>query len=347
MLSLRSLLLVSFLLTCISSFAISEPSIEQEDTKSEVISDLEAFQQLLDQVDPPALHAALHDYSPEKFKHGIFKEDRTAAEAVHHDDASAASSLVSLAKRQNSGNSTTVSVVATVTETSNIPVTATESVNPSTVQPNPVQPSDRSTEPATPSAQPQTSTPVASSNGVVVSSVTATTTIVAVSTESAASSAAGSSATLAPGPVSLSSAQPLTSGAVVTTTNAAGVTIISTINGGVVTLSAQPGSPNTPATNSPTTGKASSTTPQLSQTSLVLHTTTLSNGVQSTFTSVTVIQVSNPSVVTPTGSAGAIGVSGTSSGTPGLQTGLAPRTRGWGWEVVGVVGGAVGVVMVL
>ena len=347
MLSIRSYLIASLLITCISSLVILEPLNEEKEKDHEAVLDLQAFQQLLDQVDPPALHAALHDFSPKKFKHGIFKEDRTAAEAVHHDDAHAATSLLSLVKRQDSNNSTIISVVATVTETSGIPVTATESVNPSSVPPNPVQPSSRSTEPATQSAQPQTSPVVTSSSGVAISSVTDTTTVLAVTTATAISNSALPSATLGPGPVSLPSAQSLTSGAVITTTNAAGVTIVSTVDGGVITLSGQTGSPATSTLNSPTSGRTSSAAPKPSQTSLVLHTTTLANGVQSTFTAITVVQASNSAGLTPSGSAGAAGASGTSSGTPGLQTGLAPRSRSWGWEVVGVVGGAVGVAMVL
>ncbi|KAL9105132.1 MAG: hypothetical protein Q9187_008822, partial [Circinaria calcarea] len=102
--SFRSFLLVSLFLARLSALVIAEPSYLERERDKEALADLEAFQRLLDQVDPPALHAALHKHSPKKFEHGIFKEDRTAVEAVHREDASLATKIASLAKRQNPGN---------------------------------------------------------------------------------------------------------------------------------------------------------------------------------------------------------------------------------------------------
>ena len=327
--SIRSILFILSLLSCISSYVITEPSSSREADK-ETLSDLEAFQRLLEQVDPPALHAALHDYSPKKFKHGVFKEDRTAVEAVHSIDPSLATSILSLAKRQEPSNNASQTTVATVTV---IDSTVTESINPSTVAPNPDQPSTRSTVPATPVPQSPSvpggsvSPPATSSTVVLVTSTSSVTVIPSVSP----------SVPLAPGPASIKPTS-ATPGAVLTTTNAAGVTVITTINGGVITLSGPAGASMTSA------GQLSPGASQ-SFTSVVLQTTTLPNGSPSTITAITVIQASGAGVPTPTGSAGA--AASTTGPAAGLQSGIAPRSRSWGWEAVGVFGGAVGFAMVL
>ena len=357
MLSVRFLLSISLFFACLSTLANAEPSHEEKEADREACADREAFQRLLEQVDPPALHAALHDYSPKKFQHGIFKEDQTAIEAVHQDDAPLATSIALLARRQDAANTSTVVIVSSATATQTvIGSTVTESINPSTVAPNPVEPTSRSTVPATPSAQPATSVP-ASSVVVVTQTSGVTTTITPLSS-------AAVSVTLGPGPVSLPSSfsagqvitttsagvvttATLSSGAVITTTNAAGVTIVSTIDGGVITPSGPSDSASALSTGSTAASKSTSTVAQPSHTSIVLHTTTLANGAQTTITTAVVVQASNTDALTPTGSAGAGATAGSSTATPGLQTGLAPRSRGWGWEVVGVLGGAVGVAMAL
>jgi len=338
---------------------IQDRSYSGTDNK-EALSDIEAFQQLLEQVDPPALHAALHDFSPKKFKHGVFKEDQTAVEAIHRDDAPLATSILSLAKRQDSGNSSSLTAIVTVTDAS---TTITEiPINPSTVLPNPVEPSTRSTVPATPVPQPTSESSSAAASATPASAHTTTVLV-------ASTTVATPSVSVGPGPVSVSTPVvltpgavltstnsvgmtlvTLTSGAVLTTTNAAGVTVVTTIDGGVVTLSGPAGSPNgggsTTAAGPSGSASEGSAEPTSSFTSIVIQTTTLPNGVQSTITAVTVIEASNSPVVTPSGTAGAV-AGGTSTAAGGLQTGLAPRTRGLGWEVVGVLGGAVGFAMML
>ena len=412
--SIRSLLLNCLLITRISSYAITSiPSNEKDE--QEALADAAAFQKLLDQVDPPALHAALHDYSPRKFKHGVFREDRTAVEAVHRDDAPLATTIVSVAKRQEASLNSTA--VATITEVS---TTITEIViNPSTVAPNPVQPSDRSTQQATPVPlpNPQTSAPAGpspsaspgspsspgspaspgspgspSSPGTPASPGTPGSPASASAGSPAGSSSAGASnvpaspnqpsqapgapsttaagnapeqtsgpgttngvaipsVPLAPGPVSVPGIGFVTSGQVITTTNAAGVTIITTIDGGVVTLSGQGGAGGSNPTGSAAgSGSGSDSTAGGSggseTTALVLQTTTLPDGSQSTITAFTVVSGAGGNIATPTGSAG---VAGTTTGPSGsLQSaGLAPRSRTWGWEVVGVMGGAVGFAIML
>ncbi|MCJ1484936.1 hypothetical protein MMC06_005109 [Schaereria dolodes] len=362
MLSLRKLLTSTLFLTQIAALVITEPPCKTEDDRG-ATADLKKFQALLDQVDPPSLHAALHDFDPKKFKHGVFQEDRTAVEAVHRDNAPLATKIISLARRQAS-NSTS----ATNTPVGSIPPSETSSINPSTVAPNPItQPSD--TVPATAVPQTDTSTPATSQ----VSSATPTTLLVT----STLPASSPSSLHLGPGPVSVSSAGSLssgvvttgtnaagipvittgsggaftlTSGAVVTTTNAAGVTIESTVDGGVITVSGSGEAASSTAATTSAGGSGSETTtakPE-STTAVILHTTTLPDGGQSVVTAVTVVQATGGAEgSTPSGTAGVGSGTETSGGSPGLQTGLAPRTRTWGWEVVGVLGGAVGFAMVL
>ena len=353
MVFVRSILINCLLVLSVSSYVIQDRSSSEENRK-EALSDLEAFYQLLEQVDPPALHAALHDFSPKKFKHGVFKEDQTAVEAIHRDDAPLATSILSLAKRQESGNSSSLTAIVTVTDAG---TTITETpVNPSTVLPNPVEPSTRSTVPATAVPQPSSQSSSVAAASPTPASIPTTTVLVP------------STVTLAPGPVSISSPVvltpgavitttnaagmslvTLTSGAVLTTTNAAGVTVVTTIDGGVVTLSG-PAAPSNGGGSTTAAGASGSASPgsaaTSSFTSIVVQTTTLPNGAQSIITAITVIQASNSPVVTPSGTAGAV-AGGTSTAAGGLQTGLAPRTRGLGWEAVGVLGGAVGFAMML
>ncbi|KAL8697662.1 MAG: hypothetical protein Q9224_002201, partial [Gallowayella concinna] len=117
----------------------------QKSLDKEAQSDIEAFNRLLDQVDPPSLHAALHDYSPKKFKHGMFKEDRTAVEAIHQEQPSLASSIVAKAKRQDIPTNGTIPVTPTTSAAAaDVPIStpAAESPTNNVDQPSPtVQPS--------------------------------------------------------------------------------------------------------------------------------------------------------------------------------------------------------------
>ena len=434
--SIRSLLLSCLLLTRMSSYTNASSDTANKNDE-EAKADLAAFQQLLDQVDPPALHAALHNYSPRKFKHGVFQEDRTAVEAVHRDDAPLATTIVSVAKRQDQSNNTTA--VVTVTE---ISTTVTEiAINPSTVAPNPVQPSDRSTQQATPVPlpNPQTSPLAGSPVPVLPGSPSSPGAPPSPGSPSAAAGSPnqpsaspgspnnpaspntpgspnqtpsspgspntpnspnqpsvspgapnspaspgqptpgpGSPATTAganspgqtpapgttraipsnPVPVTISGSGLsvpgigfVTSGQVITTINAAGVTVVTTIDGGVVTLGGPAGSTPTGSAGASDNGAGSSAAgggAGGAQTNLVLQTTTLPDGSQATITAVTVVSGAG-SLATPTGSAGAASPPGTTTGPSGsLQSaGLAPRSRSWGWEVVGVMGGAVGFAIML
>jgi len=72
----------------------------------------EAFQALLDTIDPAALHSVLHQLSP-KFQDGVFSKDRAAIEHVHSENPIIASKLVHLAKKRQVSNSTTTAVSTT------------------------------------------------------------------------------------------------------------------------------------------------------------------------------------------------------------------------------------------
>ncbi|KAI9046656.1 hypothetical protein LZ554_009397 [Drepanopeziza brunnea f. sp. 'monogermtubi'] len=91
------------------------------------------FQEMLNSVDPQALRGVLLA-ATEKYKHGVFQEDRKAMEALHQENAEAATYLLELAKRQ-SGNTTAVS---TSGSSPGVPVSpSTPVAEPTTTAPSP------------------------------------------------------------------------------------------------------------------------------------------------------------------------------------------------------------------
>lgn len=117
----RILLSVPILLSILPSYGLadtSNPQIIEREVVPEAEPNVEAFQKLLNEVDPPALHSALHEHSPKKFAHGMFREDRIAVEAIHREDPPLAQSIVMLAKRQGVSNSTALSSSAPPAATS-------------------------------------------------------------------------------------------------------------------------------------------------------------------------------------------------------------------------------------
>ena len=320
MFSIHNILSISLLLITLTS-SVSATSQETE-------QDLETFQKLLNQVDPPSLHEALHSISPKKYKHGAFQEDRTAVEVIHKEEPSVATRIVKLATRQDVEVIDLSKRQAPDISNGTTPTNTPPAPNPQTstrVTPVPQNPQSSTsalvqttegsaTLPAvnTPTTAPSVAT---SSNGAPVSSpsVAATTSAGAITSSSPATS-----------PISL------TAGEVITTTNAAGLTIISTVGGGASTVF-----PSSKGVTSTNTHKAAA------QTSVVVQTSTLPNGSQSVVTAVTVVGAGagGGAGETPSGNAG-VGATTTSS-SPGLQTGEAVMTRGWGKEMVVIVGGAV------
>lgn len=62
-----------------------------------------SIQELVAGVDEKALHAALHESSAGKFKHGVFQGDANALEAVHRNNPVEAKRIIQLARRQTNG----------------------------------------------------------------------------------------------------------------------------------------------------------------------------------------------------------------------------------------------------
>lgn len=358
--SLQRLLPVALLLTLVTSSAIAQTP-EQFKAKEEAQSDLEEFERLLDQVDPPSLHAALHDYSPKKFTHGMFEKDRTAAEALHREDASVASSIVALAKRQEISNGTISTSAAPIVpgdSSTDVPASASATTFVSPVAPiatatrNPTDGSTPITESSSvapgsslnaPTTVLSTSTsplvPGASTSAGVVASDSSAGAATTSAIEEASSLTAGAVATFTDAQGALTTGT-LSSGEIVTSVNAQGVTIVTTVGGGSRTLppgdsSSGSGNLSTPTRHAP------------SQTTTSRRTTTLPDGSRSTVTAVTVVAAAGVSDSVPSGTAGPGPASGTAEGSPGLQTGFAPKTIGFGKEMLAVVGGAVGVAMMM
>lgn len=144
-------------------------SASPEPTATEIISSKD-FQELLNTVDPASLHEVLHNHLKDKYQHGVYREDKSAMEVVHQQDAEVAHSLIELARRQ--AGSTNGTSVVTTTPTSTVGVTKTEG-STSTVQPSSTatqsptsatqQTSQASSQPSsTPSSTVATSTPASS-----------------------------------------------------------------------------------------------------------------------------------------------------------------------------------------
>lgn len=335
---IRNILSVSLLLT-LSSLAHSH-QIHQTPQDQGEDPGFAGLQKLLDQVDAPSLHAALHHLSPKKFKHGMFQDDRTAVEAIHKDEPSLATSVVNVAKR-NVMEDIKMDLAKRAQEISN--------GTTSTTTPAPVVPGVSSTHVVTPVPQggettsgtassPNADTSATSASAGESSPITTSSSSTSSNGVIAAGSASTTSASISAGasPSATGTSSPsLTQGQVVTSTNSVGLTIVSTVGGGVHTI--------TPSSGGSTTSGSKT---QSSQTSTVVHTSILPNGSQSVVTAVTVVGAGGGEANTPGGIAG-VTATGTSSGSPGLQTGEAPMTRGWRKEMVLVVGGAVGFAMMM
>jgi hypothetical protein len=308
MFSKQILIYLPFSLTFLLSLAVAEPA-NREKPKNAARSDYETFQRLLKEVDPPSLHAALHDLFP-RFKHGMFREDKNAVEIIHRDDASLATSIIKIAKRQDIVNGTFTSAVVPPESSTPIVETATPSADQATDAATAISvpiSDDPATEPTPDSATLQ---------------VTTTPTV----TEEAPE-------TTSDVPVLTSDSPSPTAGSVITLTDSVGVIVVTTVNGDITTI----------GTNSPTETVSSGspiTSRPPSRSSVVVRTTTLPDGRKSTVTAVTVVPGDDDSA-TPTGDAGA--ASATSSEAPGVQSGVAAKTGTVMKEMLCMIAAAVGV----
>merc|ERR1711939_921387 len=252
-------------------------------------ADRQRFQELLDSVDPSALHNVLHA-AEDKYRHGIFKEDRTAMEVVHEENAEVATSLVELAKRHAGNNTTTTvettsnsvvdptttapgttseipTVDPTTSETTQAPTPTTTPTIAPTVEPTPTT-SDTPTTPPTvqPTTQPTTQQPTTPTTQQPTTQ--APTTVAPTPSTSAGQSTNGAS----PTPSS-------TAGSPTPSSNPPSTSFSSTR--GVRSSSTLATEASTD--DSPTTTSARSVTQQ------TIFTTTLANGAVETVTSITVV----------------------------------------------------------
>jgi hypothetical protein len=111
------------------------------------------FQELLDSVEPSSLHEVLHQHMKDKYKHGVYQEDKHAMEVVHQENADVAHSLIELAKRQNNTTAivTTTATTSTETTTGDLSSTQTSSGVATTTSENSQPPptTKQSSQPAT------------------------------------------------------------------------------------------------------------------------------------------------------------------------------------------------------
>lgn len=310
-------------LALLTTLAVAEPSNHK--TKNEAESDYETFQRLLQQADPPSLHAALHDFAP-RFKHGMFREDKNAVEFIHRDDASLATSIIKLAKRQEIVNGTFTSTTSPTESPTPIDDSTTLQTS---VTPAPI---DRTSEseasiPNTESTPAPDSTPpsITSTGTEPTPDATSTVRSLASSTESPSRSA----------------------GSVFTYTDSSGIIVITTVSGEATTIgTATP--PSTIASDSDSTASsgASVTTRPGSRSSVIVRATTLPDGSKSTVTAVTVVP-GEDDTPTPAGDAGAGSSTQTGTGAPSVQTGVAGRAGSFAKEMLFAIGGVVGVAMLM
>ncbi|KAI1139062.1 hypothetical protein F5Y05DRAFT_361526 [Hypoxylon sp. FL0543] len=183
----------------------SEESAGSEDEHA-VHSDDSTFSRLLSSASPQALHGFLHAYFPGTYKHGIYDSDRSAMEVVHANDPELATSIVQLAKRQQSGNDTTSSTTPTSTETS----TTTSTTGTSTSQETSTQ-------------ETSSTSPTSPSDTTVISTITPTTST-ETETPTTPSSSDSTQATSAPGTSADSSTEVPSETTIVTTTSSSSST---------------------------------------------------------------------------------------------------------------------------
>lgn len=314
--SKRMLMSLALILSILHSYGLatpSNPNIFGRAAAPEAGPNAETFQELLDEVDPPTLHLLLHEHSPKKFAHGMFREDRVAVEAIHRENPPLAESIVSLAKRQAATNGTAQSSPSEPAAPSTTPV----ELNPSASNPNQISNTARVTPFVSPAVILISSTTSAPGS---VSALTTTGPASAVSSDTQSATESSSS----------------TAGQVFTITNSFGVVIVTTTGGGARTVSSV-------SLTQVTSPKISATTTIPARTSLAVQTSTLSNGSQLLVTQTTVFSalVLGP---TPTGAASA---QESSTSTPRLQTGAAARNGNVMKETLCLLGGALGVAMLM
>ena len=342
--SIRSFLLAFLFASRISASAI-QPKGAVDSAEDERQADEGAFQELLAKVDPSALHAALHDLSPAKFKHGAYHQDSVAAKAIHRDDPALGTSIIELARRQTPDNSSTLT-----TPTSD---PATSSVIASLLVPS--SPSPSSTISSLPTSTfavttmpTDTSTPSPSTSVVVVTPTQSPTVVIittgptsspsTIPTSEPPSSVVPTSAGGSPTPsipATPATSEPPTSIPTSAESSEAGPAPSST---GESPSSGAPGE-NTSSAQAPDTTSSPDSGAGGGITSLFLETTTLPNGAISIVSLTSYVAGAAPTA----GPAGGSTNPSTTSPEGSLQSeNAAAGLNIWSWHIAGVLGGALG-----
>ncbi|KAI0167171.1 hypothetical protein GGR52DRAFT_557233 [Hypoxylon sp. FL1284] len=167
----RCLLFLSLLLSLFITAGLAntilkqEPSVGGDDLAgseaeqgpdSAIHGDDSTFSRLLSSASPQALHEFLHAYFPGTYKHGVYDSDNSAMEAVHATDPELATSIVQLAKRQQSGNDTTTPPTSTQTTDSST-LTSTSTPDQTTTTSDESSSADTTTTSPSPSSETSTS----------------------------------------------------------------------------------------------------------------------------------------------------------------------------------------------
>ena len=346
--SIRSVLLASLFASSISSHVVNEPTDAVQPLEHEQ-GDQAVFQEILGEAESTALHAALHNLKPAKFKHGAFYEDHTAVEAVHREDPSLATSIVMLARRQNT-DATNSSSPASPTPTS---AQAPESVSTSLVTSalssffssfseasssflSSVIPTDSSTSDLAPS--PSTSVVTISPSPTIVI-VTTTPSLLASSPAPAPSSPANTPSNSPSVPASSQSQPaPITTDIGSGTSTSFDVVVPSSSSDAAVSSAAAADS----SSLTPTSDSSSDSGGGPGQTSVFLQTVSLPGGGMSTYLATSF--VGGDVTATHTGTVAAGSPSGTSAGSLQSQAAAVPA-KAWEWEMIGFIGGAIGALL--
>ncbi|KAI1092350.1 hypothetical protein F5B19DRAFT_213348 [Rostrohypoxylon terebratum] len=137
------------------------PNEEQTEGESGDVThrDDSTFSRLLNSASPQAIHHFLHAYFPATYKHGVYDSDHAAMEVVHANDPELATSIVQLAKRQqsSSSNDTTAAVTSSTSTETSVSSAATPTSESSTTQESTTEATS-----ATPSSTSTSNTPTSS-----------------------------------------------------------------------------------------------------------------------------------------------------------------------------------------
>lgn len=289
------------------------------------------FRELLEALPEQSIHAALQEKLHPKYKEGVYEHDKSALEALHSDNPPLATRVLAVAaldliKRQNGSAPTTASSTTTTSETT------TPNPPPSSTSSTPVIiPVTVSSTNSAGSVVVSTSSAIAAASTSVVVPITTTNaqgkTITTSSSVPAVVVVSNGVTSLSPVPVYTPATTPSNGAYDITTTDQLGNTVVlSNVHSGEAMTTTDAKGSTFVTTFTPDGGRVSS---------LVLETTTLSNGQRSTITSFA------PATggATQTGSTGA-------SGSPHLQNG-ALVSRRVGKHTIALIGAAVGAAILL